>query len=132
MARVTGPTDTGSLAPELRGQFYTATIRGQTYANRPPPPRPMTPEQLAAYLATLEAARASWLGLSVWKRARWTICAYRHGIPANDPAGVPGWGGLTLYQRCWFEQHVESPHQPMSPCARRATDPGASAWDYTP
>ncbi len=132
MARVTGPTDTGSLAPALRGQFYTASIRGRTYANKPPPPQPISAEQLAAYLAALEAARTSWAALSVWKRARWTICAMRHGLPADDALGFIGWGGLTLYQKMWFDQSIISPHQPTSPCARRITDPGASPWDYTP
>lgn len=83
-------------------------------------------------VAARAEAVANFQSLSFWKRARWTLCAYRHGVPSNATSGHTGWSGLSLYIKCYFEQKTAAPRHPISPCSRRATSGGASPWDYTP
>ncbi len=98
--------------------------------------RPPIPEEWLAYMELESELRAhikaGWDALAGWKRYRWALCAWRKGIPTDPATGYPGWSGFTLYTKMWREQHTEPGKQPISPCSRRATDPDADPWDYTP
>jgi hypothetical protein len=94
--------------------------------------RPAPPNVIAEWTAIHAAAVTAWKALAPWKRIRWSICAWRQGNPSAPPAGYIGWSGFSLYWQCWRTQNPPPGHQPISPCARRRTDPGASYWDFTP
>lgn len=143
MVRVGAPVDAGSLQPQVDALLKRGKVGGRDVIIERPyvDPQPYqdkygdwiypTPRWELGVEAR-QLAYSAYYSLSFWKRARWTICAYRHGVPANAPAGVAGWSGLSLYLRCFFAQNIIPPAQPISPCARRVTDATASPWDYTP
>ena len=92
----------------------------------------MTPEQIAAMTQRYVDGAAAWNRLATWKKTRWTMCAiFTYGDFATL-VGAAGMSGYTLYLKCWLEQQPAADHQPISPCSARATDPGASPWNYQP
>lgn len=92
----------------------------------------LTPAQTAARNAIFEAIRLKYHSLHPWKRTRWTICAMRHGVHNQQPAGHRGWSGLGLYIWSYLAQATLPHQQPISPCARRTWDPLANPYDWTP
>lgn len=92
----------------------------------------LTPEQLADIAARFTAAAASWAVLHTWKKVRWSLCAITTYGDAITLQGAQGWSGYSLYIKSYMQQHTEAGKQPISPCSARATDPGASPWNYQP
>jgi len=92
----------------------------------------LSPEEIAAITAMLEAAKASWSVLHTWKKVRWSVCALTTYGNESLWKGKSGYSGYSLYIKSWLEQQTESGKQPISPCSARATDPGASPWNYQP
>jgi hypothetical protein len=132
MAKITTPDIPPELAQAAAITLRVTTSGAQQYARRWfALPAPDSSTQLRQQ-ARVAACALSWNALRAWKRTRWTICAYRNGVPANAPDGVQNFAGFSLYLRCWIDQNIVSPHEPISPCARRVTDPGASPFDFTP
>lgn len=88
----------------------------------------------AAFLAKQGeyAECAVWWGyMTEWKRARWQRCEAK--LSNRKEAS-----GFWLFWYCWQAQGLSqqiaakgTPY-PISPCSRRATNPNASPWDYTP
>jgi hypothetical protein len=81
---------------------------------------PTTPRQNDARAVTA-LWTAQYNQLAGWKRTRWTACAIPRGM-----------GGLQLYLQCATQQNTDIGTQPISPCSRRALDPNASPFDFTP
>lgn len=72
-----------------------------------------------------------WSKMAPWKQVRWMKCEQK-------TIGKAAGNGFSLFLYCWQVQRITSkmaagttPY-PISPCARRKTDPNASPWDYTP
>lgn len=68
-----------------------------------------------------DAIAAQWAALDRWKKGRWTLCGLKRRM-----------NGRALYLQCAAEQQTPIGKQPISPCSRRATDPLASPFDFTP
>lgn len=107
------------------------------------PPASELVRQASTVSANLAAARtagqqrmtqihAAWTQLSTWKKIRWTLCALRHMAPIPTGPTAKYYNGYALYASMSHSQNVIVPKEPISPCARRLTDPGASPHDYTP
>jgi len=77
-------------------------------------------------------AAVAWLGLKYWKRIRWTVCAKSQWLLYHPPAPANSYSGFHLFCTCWRDQMVKPGALPISPCARRRTDPNASPFDFTP
>jgi hypothetical protein len=92
----------------------------------------LTPEQIAEIQALLLAAQAAWDALHTWKKVRWSLCAIRTYGDATTLKGAAGYSGYSVYIKAYLEQRTEPGKQPISPCSARATDPGASPWNYQP
>lgn len=80
----------------------------------------------------LQEIHEAWRDLQVWKKTRWSLCAMTHPAPRAPGPNEKYQNGWSLYYQCFMRQHTIIPHEPISPCSRRMTDPGASPWDYTP
>lgn len=89
-------------------------------------------QQLFEASAPVRTARANWANLSRWKKTRWQMCAWVKRFKNEDFIGVGNISGLNLYIKCHIQQGITTDRQPISPCSRRATDPTASPYDYTP
>lgn len=74
----------------------------------------------------------AWKAMAKYKKIRWWLCHIRHGNPANALDRERQGSGYALFVREWRTQHPRTSLLPISPCARRRTDPDASFWDYTP
>lgn len=110
----------------------TIVLNGVAVARQYVAPPEQSPEYIAEQTALYEAAKASWAVLHTWKKVRWSLCAIN---TYGDPVlltGASGYSGYSLYVKCWLEQKPEPGKQPISPCSARATDPGASPWNYQP
>ena len=76
------------------------------------------------YTANLDRARRysnDWLYMPIWKKQRWRECARTRNL-----------SGRALYLQCAYQQNTPPEKRPVSPCARRVTDPMASPFDWTP
>lgn len=74
----------------------------------------------------------AWKAMAKYKKIRWWLCHIRHGDPATALDRERKGSGYALFVREWRTQHPRTSLLPISPCARRRTDPDASFWDYTP
>ena len=132
MAKMGPPIDPGQLA-ELAAAYIRRRGEGQTSTGRKnnPPPQAWLD---SGYMngAASRAARAAWNSLKAWKKVRWLRAAQRAGNPANSPDPSRAGSGYALFLACWLTQSDRTTRLPINPCSRRATDSGASPWDYTP
>lgn len=143
MVKLIGPLPFDQWPANLRAMTFTFTKDGKSYART----MAKNAQQPATFLQQFHPkfleASAAWNGLKSWKRARWTACALARAS-----------SGFRLYAAEYIKQRIPSPEwidvtttapdgttttvqvwhqkQPISPCSRRATDPAASPWDYTP
>lgn len=74
----------------------------------------------------------AWRRMAKYKKLRWWLCHIRHGDPQRALDRERQGSGFALFVREWRTQHPRTSLLPVSPCARRRTDPNASFWDYTP
>lgn len=132
MARVSASVDPSQIPPGAAALIDRIPTQAGTNARLAGQQRPASPATLDQWAAATRAAALAWDNLGWWKRFRWSLCAWRHADPTQPPAPAPGDSGWRLYLACYLGQGVIAPRQPISPCARRIWDSGASAWDYTP
>lgn len=143
MAKTIGPLDPSTWPPGMKNLIFTFTKNGKTYHRAMMAPEGAALSQLAANHHKFSEAAAAWNGLSSWKQVRWLDCAQIKGKRGfqfyaaeyiRQAIPTPGWievtttapDGTTTTATVWHQK------QPISPCSRRATDPTASPFDYTP
>jgi hypothetical protein len=132
MAKVGAPVSPGDIPADISKAISFYSALGVDYARLLfIPPNPDSPAQLE-HQARIAAAIEGWRTLRKWKQNRWTICAYRTFGSITTYDSIKGKSGLTMYITAWMQQATQIGHQPVSPCSRRVTDPGASPFDYTP
>lgn len=78
-------------------------------------------DKWTAHIAKHRQYSTAYNTLRLWKQVRWNLCGLARGIT-----------GRNLYLRSAFEQNTAVGYHPISPCARRVIDPGASPFDWTP
>lgn len=132
MAKLGEPLDPGPLAG-LAGEFirFRGALGSRTGRKQHPPAQAWLDQ---SYMSSEQAreCRAAWDALAPWKKARWWLCNLRHGDPAQEVDSSRRGSPFALFSRCWWEQGSRAHRLPVSPCARRMTDPDASPWDFTP
>lgn len=132
MALRTDPFPTSEELTGFRQAARAFTVNGRHIARRAVNPPSPSAEHIAAQIQLFIEATAAWSRLAAWKQIRWTVCAI---TTWGDPVtlnGALGYGGMTLYMKCWLEQKPAADHQPISPCSARVTDPLASPWNFQP
>jgi hypothetical protein len=132
MAKRIEPFPDDEIPQSFKEAVTSFDLRGILIARKFVPLPALTPEQIAEQTAIYEAAKASWAVLHTWKKVRWSLCAIATYGDPSAVKGAPGYSGYSLYIKCWLEQQTETGKQPISPCSARATDPGASPWNYQP
>lgn len=132
MAKIGEPIYAGKLRPLAR-TIITKRKQGDILTARfTTKPNKAMVQQQTIWGPKIRANANDWARLSGWKKFRWSVCAWKQGIAPDPAIGYVGWSGLTLYWLCRHQQATPPGKQPVSPCSRRATDGGASPWDYTP
>ena len=124
--------DDGATTWDTARTKWDAALSGVTrvIVNNQPTPRyvtdpatglPMPANPFTANLARAKLYGQMWAALRPWKKVRWTACARLRNLT-----------GRALYLQCAYAQNIPGDAQPISPCSRRATDPAASPFDWTP
>lgn len=120
----------------LRGKRKILFLEGSygtyTFARLQKEWRKTDPLKAAFFEQRLRDAGAAWDRLKFWKRVRWSLCAAHIWATLPHLADSQPLSGRALYQGEFLTQETEPGKQPISPCSRRATDPAASPWDWTP
>lgn len=132
MTKVGAPLPRGDLASALVPYLHERTAGGIRTISSSAPNTAKRPGFGALSWAKLLPYFEQWYYLTAWKKLRWRVCALRHGRHADPVAFAQGKTGLNLFLNCAITQDTTPPALPISPCARRTWDAGASSWDYTP
>ncbi len=111
MAKTGTPIDDPVLTPLLAQITHIRNTNGVTTTRIAPPIPQAWLDSLDLDNVTKDAIKAGWANLAGWKRYRWALCAWRKGDPDAPADGHKGWGGFTLYTRCWREQNTPPGHQ---------------------
>ncbi len=116
MAKLGPPIDPGQLAA-LAARYIVPRGEADTRTGRAPAPYPEAWIN-AGYMKGTDAraCRAAWRQLATWKKYRWALCAWKHGVVSNDPTSGEGRGGFGLFTKCWMEQRPRKHLLPVSPC----------------
>lgn len=121
MAKTSGLTDPATWPPGAAALVFNAGKPGESLIRFSPTAARGRPESFTTTNEIALLAATGWKMLTSWKKIRWQLCALAHGMT-----------GPSIYRREWERQNIEPGKQPISPCARRLTDPNASPHDYTP